>query len=318
MYSAQILQDSINPVGVRLTTWELTYPRFVHAELLTHRMFSRNSASSRAIPVRKLIERVRQDPVIPIYWGEAQAGMQAGTALPVEQERVAVQTWLETRDYCIRQAQKLIGEDWWYHPDLGWFTEGERDPHTHQISTALPSGRIYLGEEHLRERFQLKLHKQLVNRLLEPWMWITVILSATDYGNFFNLRNHPDAQPEIREVARLMVQEYFQHQPTPLKEGEWHLPLLFPEDAQFPLELKKALSTARCARVSYLTHQGKRDPTADFELYERLKSSRHMSPFEHPAVALSDQHYYGNFRGFYQHRKEIVGENQEHYEVPGT
>ena len=74
---AKIILDSVGPNDARLTTFELTYPRMVHAELMTHRMFSRNSASSRAIPTEKLLARIEEDPVLPVWWGKNQSGMQA-------------------------------------------------------------------------------------------------------------------------------------------------------------------------------------------------------------------------------------------------
>lgn len=88
MYSTRVLKDSVAPCGKRLTTWELTYPRFVHAELMTHRLFSRNSASSRAIPTEKLIERVEKDPAMPIFWGKNQKGMQAEVEMSPDRKSV--------------------------------------------------------------------------------------------------------------------------------------------------------------------------------------------------------------------------------------
>ncbi|MGH9160931.1 MAG: FAD-dependent thymidylate synthase, partial [Vicinamibacteraceae bacterium] len=158
-YRADVLLDSVSPAGCRLTTFVLTYPRFVHAELLTHRVFSRNSSSSRAIPVRKLLEQVAAEPVVPVWWGKNQPGMQARAELEPAQQEEARRLWLEARDQAVAIAGKF---------------------------TALGG------------------HKQIVNRLLEPWMWITVILSGTTYENFFGLRCHLDAQPELRTLAEMM------------------------------------------------------------------------------------------------------------------
>ena len=147
------------------------------------------------------------------------------------------------------------------------------------------------------------LHKQLCNRLIEPWMGITVIISATEWDNFFKLRCHPDAQPEIRAAAEVMRAKRDASTPIPRALGEWHLPLTkLGEDIDDKLV---QLSVARCARVSYLTHDGRRDPQADLDLYERLRTSGHWSPFEHAARALSTPDRVGNFIGWRQHRADV-------------
>lgn len=263
-YEVKILRDSIAPNGKRLTTWELTYPRFVHAELMTHRLFSRNSASSRAIPIEKMIERVQTDPAMPVYWGKNQTGMQAATELSGQEKRQAVMRWLDARDAAVRYARDL------------------------QLIGA---------------------HKQIANRLIEPWMWITVILSATEFANWFHLRDHKDAQPEIREVAARMNALYKSDEPTRVEIGEWHLPLTgFAGDETLPLNDLIRVSVGRCARVSYLTHQGTRDTEADIRLCDRLASSGHWSPFEHVAEAMRTATPCGNFIGWRQFRKAFANE----------
>jgi thymidylate synthase ThyX len=279
-YSVKILLDSINSSGDRLTTFELTYPRFIHSEFMTHRMFSRNSASSRAIPIEKMIERVESDPVIPVYWGKNQKGMQAIEELEGDFRDASISRWLRARDQAIIDARALI----------------------------------HYG-----------VHKQIVNRLLEPWMWITVICSATMYENFFKLRCHPDAQPEIQKLAYMMRDEYRTSTPNPMYDGECHLPLL-PDlkelivgflgtneaipatSGRFPSCYLRKISVGRCARVSYLTHHGTRDPQADIELHDRLLSSGHWSPFEHVAYAAPGE-ISGNFHGWVQYRKQFEGES---------
>ena len=281
-YKAKILLDSLGPSRERLTTWELTYPRFVHAEFMTHRLFSRNAASSRAIPIERMIDRVTSDPVIPIYWGKNHKGMQAREELTVEEQKIARVMWLGARDRAVTSCKALV---------------------------------------------QLGVHKQLANRLLEPWMWITVICSATTFDNFFHLRCHPDAQPEIKLLADMMQREYYTHQPTSVPAGAWHAPLVMPDDIELIkaylktlepqsssfedafTETVKKVSTARCARVSYLTHDGKRDITADVELHDRLALSGHWSPFEHVAYALEASHRIGNFFGWKQYRKNFSREH---------
>lgn len=275
MYNVKILCDSISGAGVRLTTFELTYPRFVHAEVLTHKMFARNASSSRAIPAATVRRRVMEDPAMPVYWGQNQKGMQAST---------------EVDDI-------VAAREWWL--------EGMR-----------------LMTEHHKRGEELGIHKQLVNRIIEPWAHITVILTATEFENFFHLRCHPDAQPELQKIAYMMREQYRAAKPTVLAPGRWHLPLVSAEDRAEALEkmgtLKDAetmlcaVSTGRCARVSYLTHDGKRDMLADIELHDRLMTSGHWSPFESVAKALGPEgrnFRSGNLTGWEQYRKTFTGEN---------
>lgn len=270
-YSVRILADSLAPNGKRITTWELTYPRFVHAELMTHRLFSRNSASSRAIPVKKLRQRIRKVPVRPVYWGANQKGMQAGSELQGWRLWLAIQVWLKTR---------------WLALIAAWMLE------------------------------KLGVHKQLANRILEPWMFITVIVTATEFDNWFRLRAHPDAQPEIRWVAEEMLRQYKSNSPERLVAGEWHLPLirtqdwrdvLLPEYCNAPVSTLRKISVARCARVSYLTHDGRKDYKEDLRLHDDLAKSGHWSPFEHVAKAMpeGDLTWSGNFQGWLQYREVV-------------
>jgi thymidylate synthase ThyX len=261
-FSVRILADSVAPCGKRLTTWELTYPRFIHSELMTHRLFSRNAASSRAIPTKKLLQQVMDDPVVPLHWGRNQSGMQAREELDPVNRSHAFKVWMEARDQAVMAAEAMAA---------------------------------------------LGVHKQVVNRVLEPFMFITVIVSATEFDNFFHLRRHQDAQPEIAWVAEQMWVRYSYRKPKQLEAGEWHLPLIFPQDGR-DLETLQKISVGRCARVSYLTHDGQRDPAADAALHDRLAESGHWSPFEHVAMALEEPTRYGNFIGWWQYRKRFSRE----------
>ncbi len=268
-FDAKVLADSLSPAGYRLTTLEATFPRFVLAEFNTHRVFSRNSASSRAIPIAKQLRRVLEDPYVPIEFGSNQPGMQAGPALEGEKRETAEREWLAARNDAVRHVLALIAG-----PDLA--SAGD----LHDV----------LGEveDAIRERAQsdawLNVHKQVANRLLEPFMWHTVIVTATEWENFWNLRCHPDAQPEIRLVAESMRNAVAASEPAQLDENEWHLPLIRPEDRDQAGSLEDLIkiSAGRCARVSYLTHAGKRDLDADIELHDRLLESGHMSPSSTP------------------------------------
>jgi thymidylate synthase ThyX len=260
-------------------------PRIVLAEFNTHRVFSRNSASSRAIPVEKMIERVQTDPFIPLYWGKNQKGMQSGEELSEEEQGRARNAWLIARDRAVEQALCMVRRG---------------------------------------------VHKQITNRLLEPFLWHTVIVTATEWSNFFAQRCHPDAMPEMRLTAEAMRHAMEASTPRPLDYGRWHRPyLLFEQQSITELSsvdrpLKDTaeankVSVARCARVSYLQHDGTRSVDKDLELFERLTTGGHWSPFEHVARPINDvapestQEYAGwsgNFRGWHQFRKDFPNENR--------
>lgn len=287
-YEAKLILDSIGPNGARLTTFELTYPRFVHAELMTHRVFSRNSASSRAIPTAKLIQRVVDDPAAPVYWGANQAGMAADDELSGQDLIQVKAVWQHANECMVQTAENLNS---------------------------------------------LGLHKQIANRVIEPWMFITVIVTATEFSNFFALRVHKAAQPEIREVAAMALELYKASTPQRLTSGEWHLPLVTGRDHEeliangYSMDDLCRISTGRTARVSYLTHDGLRDPEADLSMAsDKLASNGHMSPFEHPAQAMDEAEWnawamdqarewiqnrvpMGNFWGFRQYRKTLKNEH---------
>jgi thymidylate synthase ThyX len=299
-FEAKVLADSVSPTGHRLTTLEATFPRFVLAEFNTHRVFSRNSASSRAIPVAKQLRRVLDDPYVPIEFGANKPGMQAGPSLNGAARDAAEAEWLEARDDAVRHVLGLITSP----ENVAGFTD------LHECLTA--------AEGALKEppAEWLNVHKQVANRLLEPFMWHTVIVSSTTWDNFFNLRCHPDAQPEIRLIATKMRDALERSVPTRLQPDEWHLPLVGDverEEASCPEELAK-ISIGRCARVSYLTHAGTRDLAADVALYDRLLESGHMSPMEHVArpmkpSELEREEWSGNFQGWIAHRKLIPSES---------
>ncbi|WAK44973.1 putative flavin dependent thymidylate synthase [Erwinia phage Fifi067] len=308
--SAQVIADSIAN-GVRITTLQLRYPRFIHAEVMTHRVFSRNASSSRAIPVKKIIADIINDPAIPMHWGKNIPGMQAHeqidepVQLPVltdlNQSLVGVskeQAWLIARDRVIKVAE-------------GFDNAG--------------------------------YHKQIVNRLLEPWSHINVLVTATDFANFFHLRDHADAQPEIRELAQKMKVAMSQSKQTELASGDWHVPYVTAADmvairnelkynritrdepsVKEMMDMALKVSVARCARVSYLTHSGRETKLdEDLKLYNRLLGSAplHASPAEHQATPdtksystdyggelWDNESLHGNFRGWIQFRKTLPGE----------
>jgi len=280
---AKIVEDSISPTKARLTTFQLRYPRFIHSEFMTHRVFSRNASSSRAIPVKRSIAMTREDPAMFVHWGMNQPGMQAEKEMDAFTIEAGKTIWLQMMEDVMRGVEILN--------DMGF-------------------------------------HKQLVNRALEPWSHISVVVTATEWDNFLSLRCHPDAQPEFKVLAGQMRDLYFFSIPRSLEIGDWHLPYIRQEEyvirgydatPRNQDELIKA-SIARCARVSYLTHD-KEEPSLekDVVLHDRLLSSRHLSPFEHIATPNADPAAWsGNFQGWVQYRKTIKGENYNNYSPPET
>ena len=291
MYQCKMIADSIGPSGKRLSTLEITFPRIVLAEIRTHRMhsegsegvwvyggvdgpgrsFSMNAASSRAIPVKKMLERVREHPFVPTYWGANQKGMQAEFAIEEHHRLAAESVWREALENALKSAEALE---------------------------------------------ELGIHKQTVNRLIEPFSWVTCIVSATEWDNFLALRTHKDAQHEIRTIAEMMLFALKSYEPQKLDEGQWHLPYITEQDWKDVTDLEglpkerflAEISAARSARVSYMTQDGIRDLSKDQMLFRRLVDGSdgvgHFSPLEHPAQALAETTPSGNFVGWGQLRKE--------------
>lgn len=297
-FSATIIKDSINCTGARITTFELEYPRFLHSEMLTHRLFSRNSASSRAIPVTKIIEQVRNNPAMPIHWGKNQPGMQAKEQLVDDDLQRAKDLWLLAAKDAANTAERMLA------------TGG---------------------------------HKQWVNRVLETYQIMKVVLTSTDFGNFFWLRDHEDAQPEIEYLAKLMKIEYENTAPTFLSDNHWHLPYVRTtvvgneqsywdeRGERITLEQAIKISCSSCAQVSYRKLDTSLEKAED--LYKRLVESEpvHVSAFEHvakveelefsrPGWTHQDKHsdlFSGNFKNWVQYR-QLIPNNSKAYQVKGN
>lgn len=318
-FECKIICDSINNEihsnnQRRITTIEISYPRFIHSEILTHRDRERNSGSSRAIPWPVMCERISNDPVIPILWGMEKSGMQTGEEIPIKFRSLAIKLWLELRDKAIDTANKLhnIGDTWCdLVPNLQ--ESGDSD---------------------------IKIHKSICNRLTEPWMWITVVMTATRWNNFFRQRCHPDAEIHFQKIAGMIKTSIENSIPTQLYEGQWHLPYItqncileaeqylktqldllseFPSNFSLEnelLQILKKVSVARCARVSYVQHnEKKKSIEKDVGLWDRLLKGSglgHFSPFGHAAECMADyNHRSGPFVGWKQFRKQFQNEDME-------
>jgi thymidylate synthase ThyX len=285
--TAKVVADSISPEGIRITTMQLHYPRFIHAEVMTHRMFSRNASSSRAIPARSVLEVVKETPAMPVHWGKNQAGMQAQEELDLVAKIQVQQAWLVAMDDAAKHSEFISSKG---------------------------------------------CHKQIVNRITEPFQYINVIVTATEYENFFWLRNHQDAQPEIKALAEKMYAAREDSCPTLLHPGEWHLPFVVfhkgrysVNGAELTLNQAQKVSASACAQVSYRKNDLSLEKAED--IWQRLIFSEpmHASPVEHQATPINfmgnwriqngvtheDQwgHLWsGNFRGWIQFRKTLTNE----------
>lgn len=288
--SATMVLDSRAPSGARLSTIELEAPRFILAEINTHKMLSRGSASSRAVPTSKMLTRVETEPAEPAYWGKNQPGMVADVEMQGEELAQAKRVWAQLREQAIAGVRTLAN---------------------------------------------LGLHKQLANRPVEPWMRHRMITTATEWRPILALREHPHAQPEFRELAMCIRELLEDSTPRELEELEPHAPYVtgYDEDKVKDLSLKRGLprlvemvSIARCARVSYLNHDGVQDIEADIPRYDKLLESGHMGPMEHVAYALTSESWrriataaaqewverrvpVGNFWGWLQYRKVLDHEH---------
>jgi hypothetical protein len=283
--AAKVICDSVGPAGIRLTTMELRCPRFLLAQVNTHRAFSRNARSSRAVPIGRLIEEVVSDPVLPIEWGRNRKGMQSDGEVSEGEAEVAKAAWLRARDAVVSEAR--------------WMAEAA------------------------------DIHKQICNRLIEPWLSAVVLVTATDWANFFALRDHPDAQPEMRELAVAMRGAMAASEPTRMQAGDWHVPyandddtfsdaIISPAWVEFTRQAPQSLaigpflariSAARCRRISYQPWDGSgASIKADLARFDEMIAARplHASPLEHQAMATGDPRLRsGNFRGWVQFRQTL-------------
>jgi thymidylate synthase ThyX len=288
--------------GARIDTLQLRYPRMVHADFMTHRVFSRNASSSRAIPHASLT--VRDADIYVPRFRKNKPGMQPGAFLSTDEQEKAERIWRDMAEYVLNATRELS------------------------------------------DKSGLNVHKQWVNRPLEWFGYIEVLVTSTEWSNFDALRDHSDAQDEIEALAKEMKRVRDRAAPTLLKPGQWHLPYVQEEDVEHVTRLLRsdaipedvacvsaalrkllaldvsprdaillAVSAARCCRVSYSKHDGARPSLSDdMRRYLQLAGSdpKHASPLEHqarPIFGLLDEQFQGNFRGFTQFRKYLPNEN---------
>lgn len=264
---AKMVADSVSGDGIRLATLVCVYPRFIHSEVMTHRVFSRNAASSRAIPTETMLRSIEEDPAMPVWWGRNQSGMAAREELDLERMSAAKDRWIRAMRDAVEHGRALV--------DIG-------------------------------------LHKQIANRVTEPWAHMETVVSSTEWDNFLGLRDHRAAQPEFGVLARAIREVLGQSTPQLLRYGQWHAPfvgevemgLLVAKEATLPAKV----SAARCARVSYKRQEVPKGLEEDLQRHDEALHQGHMSPFEHQATPISGAVWCGNFRGWLQYRKTLPGE----------
>ena len=280
-----------------IITMHLHYPRCIHSEIMTHRVFSRNARSSRAVPIPRMIAEVRDKPFIPWHWGKNQKGMQASEEC---NEQVEVPDRMST---CMVDREKA------------WIDAAE--------------SAADFAESFMRAGY----HKQIVNRLLEPFMWIDTLITSTSWQNFFHLRDHDDAEPHFHDLAKLTREAINGAEYQTLSPGQWHIPYVKPEELLGGIETGLKLSVARCARISYAPFDGNASIDAELGRYDTLLGDpMHASPFEHQAkideVSVAPMTRWGkrmpaqfdcpelsgNFHpGYIQYRKTLPNEYVEDY-----
>lgn len=271
---ARIILDSVHPTnGVRLTTMELNYPYIIHAEVMTHGILSKNASSLRALKTKHVIERVRTEPFIPSRFPR--------TATP--------DLGMEPAGYWPVDSNEH------FDAKLAW---------TMGVSYAMNLA---------TELSALGVHKQIASRPLSTYMYQRTLVTATEWENWDNLRGATQdtgAQDQIQELARAMYQARLESTPV----VRWvHLPFMEEqeESQRYPFD-EFMVSAGRCARISYLNHEGVAQPDRDEALGRRLLTSGHMSPFAHLGLAQHDrraEQWSKNFRGWVNYRETIKGED---------
>lgn len=289
-----ILASASNTGSPPIYTIRMRYPRPIHGEIMTHRVFGRNARSSRAVPVRTMLNEVRRIPYVPWHWGKNQRGMQASEECDelIELDVPQVDEMTQELDY---QTVRMTNEEAWLHAR----TEAA------DIAEAFMTAGY---------------HKQNPNRLLEPFSWIDTLITATQWQNFLWLRQHHAAEPHLQDLANLVAtaMEYctLQH----LEFGEWHLPYITEEEKRlYHTDMLKKISAARCARISYEPFNGEASIEAELDRYNLLMTDErvHASPLEHQASPdnfnaangeWDHPHFHGNLTGWCQYRKMIPNE----------
>ena len=332
MYKCEIIADSISPQSHRLTTYKVTYPRIIHAEMCRHRILSRNSASSRAIPFKKMVKMVEEDPFIPIAWQKDHKGMQ-GTEYITDPIRIEFEVLehLHDRDKAIESAKLRNNRgvtkqicNRYLEPFL-WHTEIISGTEWSNFFE-LRCPKYWLGNPIDPNSYKSK--KDAVKALTEQGFAPNPPFETWDTLEWLKF-NQSQAEIHIQAIAEMMWDAMNESTPKQLQAGEWHIPMgdnididhLFTDnttgfagDSDEIEEAKIKIATARCARISYTTlgDYPKVDYQADVDLHDHLIVSKHWSPFEHCAKVMNEDEYYSFVKGGYPLDKDgftIINEN---------
>ena len=278
---AEVILASVAPDCPPIYTVRTRYPRAIHGEIMTHRVFGRNARSSRAVPVRTMLNEVRSVPYVPWHWGKNQKGMQASeecTKLVFSHMKnthvTREEAWLECRDFAANMAEAFMNAEY---------------------------------------------HKQNPNRLLEPFSWADTLITATDWANFFWLRKHKAAEPHLQDLAFLVHAAMENAVVITRDQNEWHMPYVtYEERTKYDSDMLLKLSAARCARISYKPFNGNSAIKAELDRYNLLVTDEriHASPLEHQARPdflnesgnWEHSELHGNLTGWIQYRKLIPNE----------
>lgn len=279
--SARIVAKSKSAYsGQEIVTWEYEAPKCILAELNTHGIMVKNAQSSRAVPVKKVIEQIRNNPVTPVHWGSNQAGMVAG-------EEIANQVKVFDVEY-----DPEVPDDGYRTREVAWKVAAREASDT------------------MQNWDNAGYHKQIVNRIGEAFTFVKGVITATEIDNFFHLRYHPDADPYIQELARCMWEAYEQAEHEVLYEGEWHTPYVdhFKRDVNgemayinpdcenepmwVTIEQALKISSAACGQVSYRKLDTSEETVE--RVWDRLMNGDiiHASVTGHQATPLKDPTYY--------------------------
>ncbi len=299
MINANIILDSINPCGNRLTTYVLTFPRWILAELNTHRMFSRNTASSRAIPIEKMIDMAKTNPAMPIYFGKNARGMQATEELVGKELQQAKDAWLRARDRAIESAEELMAV-------------GMHKQHVNRVIENFLHVKTILTGTEFENFFALRAHKDAQPEFQELAYLMLKLYQDREPVELKDGQWHVPFGDQI-DTGKVID--------TPAFKQMVHPAAMSPELDETLNEAIRMIATARCARVSYLNFEGKDDYNADILLAQRLATSGHWSPFEHcatPQFSGTIPYRSGNFVGWQQYRKMFSQENRRDGRVGGA
>ena len=296
MIKVEIVADSANSFGDRLTSLVLTYPRIIHSEMMTHRMFSRNASSSRAVPVDKMIKAVRENTFCPFEFQKSHKGMQGSEYFTGADRQECINLWLESAELALQQAEKMkakciskqiinrILEPYQYYTVL---ITGSKEGWQNFFNLRCPSYKLIgLDEENVKSRkewlekiqFSSALHPSMYPKTDVEWLQI----------------NKGQAEIHIMDLAEKIYDAVNESTPKQLQAGEWHIPMISDlESLKLSTDDQIKLSVGRAANTSYTVVGDEKELTLEhaIKIHDKCVELVHSSVFEHCARAMSDEEY---------------------------